>query len=120
EGLRLPKQTTLVESVPSLALRSGDLSVYTKPIYNQGSGAVFANNQIPASQISLVAQNALKYLYPLPNTGAANAIANNYVQNMPTPISSDQADLRLDGVITSKQTVFARGTYKTRSVQVAP
>jgi Carboxypeptidase regulatory-like domain/TonB dependent receptor len=120
EGLRLPKQTTLVESVPSLALRSGDLSVYSKPVYAPGTGTTYPGNQIPQSQIAPVALNALKYLFPLPNTGAPNAIANNYVQNMSTPISSDQADLRIDQVIDSKQTLFARGTYKTRSVAVAP
>jgi hypothetical protein len=120
EGLRLPKQTTLVESVPSVALRNGDLSVYNKPIYAPGTGVPYVNNQIPISQISSVALNALKYLYPIPNTGAANAIANNFVQNMPTPISSDQGDLRLDQNITSKQIVFVRGTYKRRSVAVAP
>ncbi len=120
EGLRLPRQTTLVESVPSLPLRSGDLSVYTKPVYQPGTGTPYANNQIPMSEITPLSLNALKYLFPLPNTGAPNAIANNYVQNMPTPISSDQADLRLDQVINSKQTVFVRGTYKTRSVEVAP
>jgi len=120
EGLRLPKQTVINNSVPSLALRSGDLSGYSTPVYAPGTGAPFPNNQIPASLISPVAANALKYLFPLPNTGSPNAIANNYVLNMPTPISSDQADLRLDHVISSKMTVFARGTYKVRSVETVP
>jgi len=120
EGLRLPRQTVLVESVPSVALRSGDLSVYGKPVYNPGTGTPYANSQIPVSQISPISLNALKYLYPLPNAGAPNAIENNYVQNTPVPISSDQGDLRLDQNIGSKQTVFARGTYKHRDVTVAP
>jgi len=120
EGLRLPRQTTLVESVPSVALRNGDLSIYSKPVYAPGTGVPYANNQIPQTEISPVSQNALKYLFPLPNTGAPNAIANNYVQNMPTPISSDQGDLRLDQVISARQTAFVRGSYKTRSVEVAP
>lgn len=107
EGLRLPRQQFIEESVPSLALRSGDLSVY-------GLG------QVPQSQISPVAQAALKYLFPLPNTGPANAIANNYSVNFPTPISSNQADLRLDQVINSKQTFFIRGTYKLKDVVNAP
>jgi len=107
EGLRLPRQQFINQSVPSLALRSGDLSVY-------GLG------QIPASQISPVAQAALKYLFPLPNTGPANAIANNYSVNFPTPISSNQADVRLDQVINSKQTFFVRGTYKLKDVTNPP
>ncbi|MBV9505370.1 MAG: TonB-dependent receptor, partial [Acidobacteriia bacterium] len=107
EGLRLPRQQFINQSVPSLALRNGDLSVY-------GLG------QIPASQISPVAQAALKYLFPLPNTGPANAIVNNYSVNFPTPISSDQGDLRLDQVINTKQTFFIRGTYKLRSIVNPP
>lgn len=120
EGLRLPKQTTLVESVPSLALRSGNLSAYSTPVYMPGTGVPFTNNQIPVGMLSPVSLAALKYLFPLPNTGLPNAIANNYAQNMSTPISSDQADLRLDQIISSKQTFFIRGTYKTRSVAIAP
>jgi hypothetical protein len=54
-------------------------------------------------------------LFPLPNTGAPNAIVNNYVQNFGTPISSNQGDARVDQNITSKQTVFARFTEKERA-----
>ncbi len=107
EGLRLPRQQFIEESVPSLALRSGDLSVY-------GLG------QVPISQISTVALAALKYLYPLPNIGPANAISNNYAVNFPTPVSSNQADFRLDQVISSKQTFFVRGTYKLKDITNAP
>jgi hypothetical protein len=117
EGLRLPSSTTLVESVPSLALRSGDLSVYPGQIYNPYTGAAYTGNQIP---ISTMAQNFLTYLFPLPNTGPANSIVNNYTNNFPTPVSSDQADARIDQNIGSKQHMFARANYKIRHVQVAP
>ena len=120
EGLRLPKQSTIVESMPTAALRKGDLSAYSTPIFQPGSSAPFQNNQIPLSQISSVSANALTYLFPLPNTGGPNTLANNYVANIPTSISSDQADLRLDQIISSKMSVFARGTYKIRSVDVVP
>jgi len=120
EGLRLPKQTTILDTVPSLALRSGNLSAYSTPVYEPGTNTPFPGNQIPISQISPISLNALKYLFPLPNTGSANSLVNNYVENLPTPISSNQADLRLDHVITSKQTVFARGNYKVRSVETTP
>ncbi len=120
EGLRLPKQNTITDSVPSLALRGGDLSAYSSPVYMPGTNTPYLNNRIPTNQISSVAANALTYLFPLPNTGAPNAIANNFTENLPTPISSDQADLRIDHVINSKMTVFARGTYKTRAVSIVP
>lgn len=79
EGLRL------VESVPSVPLRNGDLSAYTKPVLDPSTGAPFVGNQIPQSRIAPLSQAVLKYLFPLPNTGPANAIANNFVVNFPTP-----------------------------------
>jgi len=117
EGLRLPSTTTVVESVPSLALRSGDLSVYPGPIYNPYTGAAYPGNQVP---VAPMAANVLTYLFPKPNTGAANSISNNYTNNFPTPVSSNQADGRIDQNIGSKQLLFVRGTYKIRSVEVAP
>ena len=41
---------------------------------------------------------------------------NNYRVNYSAPISSDQADLRLDYTINAKQSMFIRGNYKIRSV----
>jgi hypothetical protein len=120
EGLRLPKQAAIDDSVPSLALRRGDLSAYSTPIYQPGTSTPYPNNQIPLSQISPVAANALTYLFPLPNTGSPSALANNFVENIPTSISSDQADLRLDQIISPKMAAFARGTYKIRSVLAVP
>jgi len=120
EALRLPRQTVLVESVPSLALRTGDLSAYAGAIMNPLTGTPFPGNQIPTSQITPVAANVLKYLFPLPNTGPANSLVNNYVNNFGVPISSDQGDLRIDQQITGNQTIFARGTYKYKLGQTAP
>jgi hypothetical protein len=121
EGLRLPSETVRVESVPSLAMRSGDLSSYAAgPIYAPGSGIPYANDIIPASEISPISRNVLKYLFPLPNAGPAGSSANNFVQNAPTPISSNQGDFRLDQNINSKQSVFGRFTYKNRQVAAVP
>jgi hypothetical protein len=120
EGLRLPRQTVIVESVPSLALRNGDLSAYSTPIKDPNTGLPFPGNQIPSDRISQLSKNVLQYLFPLPNTGPPNSIANNYVQNFPTPISSNQGDVRIDENISSRHTAFARFTWKQRSVFVAP
>jgi Carboxypeptidase regulatory-like domain/TonB dependent receptor len=115
ESLRLPFQQVLVESVPSLALRSGDLSAYSAGTVRDLNGVPYAGNQIPDSAISPVSKAIMKALFPLPNTGAPNSIVNNYVQNFGTPISSNQGDARVDQNITSKQTVFARFTEKERA-----
>jgi hypothetical protein len=121
EGLRLPKQTVLVQSVPSLALRQGDLSAYLpKTINNPKTGLPFPNNIIPMSEISPLSLNALQYLFPLPNVASANPNVNNYVENFDTPIRSEQADLRLDRTISSRQSAYMRFTYKKKNVTTAP
>lgn len=120
EALRLPRQQFISQSVPSLALRAGDLSVYSPTVIKDGNGGVFSNNKIPDSMIAPAARAALTYLFPLPNVGAPNAIVNNYAVNFATPISSNQEDLRFDQNITQRQTMFIRATYKNRDVTNAP
>ena len=120
ESLRLPFQQVLVENVPSLALRSGDLSVYPAGTVRDLSGTPYPGNQIPDSAISPVSKAIMRTLFPLPNAGAPNAVVNNYVQNFPTPIKSDQGDVRLDQNLTPKQQVFARFTYKVRQNSLLP
>lgn len=120
EALKLPRQTFISQSVPSLALRSGDLSALSGTILDPTTGQAFPGKQIPFTQISPVALAALKYLFPLPNTGAPNAISNNYSTNFPTPITSNQGDFRVDQNFGGRQTAFVRGTYKAREVDNQP
>jgi len=111
EALRLPSAAVLLQSVPSLALRSGDLSVYPAGIKDP-LGGTFANNFIPASRVAGLSSGVLKALFPLPNAGPAGAVTNNYQQNISTPTSSNQGDIRVDRNISSRQSVFARFTFK--------
>ena len=60
------------------------------------------------------------YWRNLPNNGAPGAIANNYLENFPTSIASNQGDIRVDHNITGNQTAFARLTYKKRNSSTAP
>ncbi|CAN5499810.1 hypothetical protein BH10ACI4_BH10ACI4_35590 [soil metagenome] len=118
EGLRLPQQTAVTQSVPTLAMRSGNLSAYATQVKN-AAGVPYAGNQITNSDISSVSKNLLDRYVPLPNFGAAGAIINNYQQNFSTPITSDQGDARIDQTITSKQSFFVRYSYKQRAVSTA-
>jgi hypothetical protein len=121
EALRLPRETPIVISVPSLAMRGGNLTDY---LSQQGVSAIYNydGTQLDPSAvpISPVAAAVMSRLYPLPNTGPANSYQNNYATNFPAPISSNQGDLRVDHTITSKQSVFARLSYKVRDVSTAP
>ena len=114
EGLQLPRQVVQVESMPSLAMRSGDLSAFS------GQLTGYPGNVIPASSISPLSQRALQYLYPAPNYGPAGSTANNYLAAFNVPIKSNQGDLRLDQTLTQKQQIYARFTYKNRRVTNAP
>ena len=129
EGLRLPRQFPLVESFPSLDMRAGNLYNYLST--TQGTSTPTINNYdgtpIPCTgptnctvPVSPVAANVIKYLYPLPNSGAADSFQNNYSVNFPAPISSNQFDVRIDQNITSKQSIYGRYTFKNRSVTTAP
>jgi len=110
EALRLPKQYNVVESVPTGAMRNGDLSAYPDPL------TAYPGNIIPTSQINSYSQKILNNFYPLPNYGAPNVTANNYLASFNVPINSAQGDVRIDQVLTSKQLFYARYTYKNRRV----
>jgi hypothetical protein len=122
EALRLPKTVTDIESVPTAAMRSGDLSTYLSSANggaaNQLTG--YPGNIIPASQLSAYSQRVLNTFFPLPNYGAPGAVANNYLANFAVPINSAQGDARVDQMIGSKNLVFARYTYKNRRVTGVP
>ncbi len=110
EALRLPKQFTVVESVPTVAMRNGDLSAYSDPLTG------YPGNKIPANQINPYSQKVLNSFYPLPNYGDTNAVANNYLASFNVPINSAQGDVRIDQVLNSKQLLYARYTYKNRRI----
>lgn len=108
EGLRLPRETPLLLSVPSAAMRTGDLTAYL------GSSTPVQVTPTP------IAAKVIQYLFPTPNYGDPDSWANDYQINFPSPISANQGDIRLDRTISSRQSVFARFSYKNRQVQTAP
>ena len=130
EGLRLPRETPMLLSVPSAAMRQGDLTSYLQSqgisaVYNPDGSELTSSDpgdplydvQVP---IDPTAGKVLNYLFPAPNYGSAGSYANNYQINFPSPISSNQGDIRLDRTISARQSVFARFSYKNRQVLTAP
>jgi len=122
EGLRLPRETPIVLSVPSNDMRGGDLTGY---LAGQGVANIYQPDGVtpidPAHvPVSTIAARILDVLMPMPNFGAAGAYANNYNINFPSPISSNQGDVRIDRTVSQKQSVFARFSYKNRQVTTAP
>ena len=118
EVLRLPKSQTFVNSVPTEAMRNGDLSAYLSDA-NGGSANLlngYPNNQIPASQLNPYTQKLLNFLYPLPNFGPPGAIANNFLGTYAVPINSTQFDVRMDQSLGPKHMIFVRYTHKNRRI----
>jgi hypothetical protein len=136
ESLHLPRETPIVTSVPTLAMRAGNLSNYLSQQSSQSTcpqadgvtpvaaGGVYNYDctqlDPTAVPISPVAANMMNLFLPLPNRGDANSYQDNYAINFPAPITSNQGDLRLDQTFTSKQSGFIRFLYKVRNVTTAP
>ena len=133
EGLRLPRETPILVSVPSNDMRNGNLDYYFDqayclpdpslcpgghyPIYEPDGVTSISPSHVPIQPISA---NLMKYLMPTPNYGPAGQFANNYQINFPAPISANQGDVRLDKPIGDRQSMFARFSYKNRQVTSAP
>ncbi|HTB96083.1 MAG TPA: carboxypeptidase regulatory-like domain-containing protein [Terracidiphilus sp.] len=139
EGLRLPRESPMLLSVPSADMRNGNIADYlyqqycnstdptgtpsaacpsgNYPIYQPDGVTPVDPSNVPITPISA---NLISYLMPAPNYGDPSSYANNYQINFPSPISSNQGDVRLDKVISDKQSLFARFSYKNRQIITAP
>jgi hypothetical protein len=138
EGLRLPRQTPITLSVPSLDMRAGNLQNYLLQTYCQPSqgnphpcpngytvynpdgnllASTLTNAVAPVSPISASILNAL---FPKPNYGDPASFSNNFQTNFPAPVSTNQGDIRIDRTLSARQSIFARFSYKNRQVITAP
>lgn len=110
EGMRFRSGTTIQNAVPTQAMRNGDFSAESRKPIDPRTGQRYPNDRIP--NISPIATKIMSY-YPLPNFGSTAVQASgNFRENRPSPIVSDQYDIRMDHNITAKQTIFGRWTWK--------
>lgn len=112
EGMRFRSSSTIQNTVPTADLRRG---VFTTAILDPLTRTNFANNTIPDNRIAPAAKKILE-LYPQPNF---NATVGNFRINRPSPIESNQFDIRIDHNLTGKQSIFGRYTWKNID-QTAP
>src|SRR6267142_1923650 len=108
EGMRYRTQTARQETVPTVAMRNGDLSAATSVPLHDLQGNPFPGNQIDPSLWDPRAALILQF-YPQPLQPGS---FHNHTLNVPNPILSDQFDIRIDHTINTKQNVFGRWTYK--------
>lgn len=112
EGFRFPRGKTIQNTVPTQAMRNGDLSAEGVIVRDPLTGLPFAGNRIPDNRISPIAK-ALLTLYPLPNAGnAGKQSVANYITNASNSLNSNQYDIRVDHYLTKKQSLFGRWTWK--------
>src|SRR6188508_1593745 len=78
EGYKDDKTNLVPFTVPTAAMRAGDFSAYTSPLYDPATCTVtgsarsclpFAGNRIPANRIASISQKLLEF-YPEPNAAA--------------------------------------------------
>lgn len=99
-------------TIPSAAMRSGDLSAASTVVYDPATGnpdgtgrQPFTGNIIPAGRIDPLAKKLLDLL-PLPNVGAS--LTNNYYAGAPFSFDRHTLDSKLNYNINEKWTSFAR------------
>jgi hypothetical protein len=122
EGFRSPRSGVIQNTVPTQAMRNGDLSYectagFANGVCNSSSGQIssasgqpFVNDQIPTGMISPIAQKFLT-LYPLPNV--KNTFTDdNYTVNVPASLDSNTFDVRGDEYLTPKLSIWGRFTYE--------
>jgi hypothetical protein len=113
ESLRYPRQSPVVNTVPSARLRQGDFTAEGVTVRDPLTNQPFPNNIIPGSRINSVAR-AIIPLYPAINTGTPDRRSvGNFVENRISNIESDQYDVRIDHTFSQKHSVFGRWTAKT-------
>jgi hypothetical protein len=102
-----------LQTVPTAAIKSGDMSGSTTPIYDPGTGTAsgagrtpFAGNSIPASRIDPIALS-LSNLLPLPNV-PGSALTNNYDGSGNYTYGRHRGDAKMNWNPTSRLTTFAR------------
>lgn len=122
EGYRSPRSQVLQNTVPTQAMRNGDLSTFCTAGFTAGvcndtseqvyqlNGQPYLNNLVPTTSISSISQKFLS-LYPLPNI-KSNYTNDNYNVNETANLNSNTFDVRGDQNIGSKMSIWGRYTYK--------
>ncbi len=109
EGQRIRQSLTKTFSVPTAAMRTGDLSAFSQiydPLTTDASGnrMPLVGNRIPVQRLDPVA-TALIAKIPLPNLPG---ISRNLISTAVESTNLDQYSLRVDHQLTTKDAVFGR------------
>ena len=120
EEMQFRRGVTIQATVPTALMRSGDLSRERGTVSDPLTKQPFPGNRIPAAQINGIGPKILQY-YPTMNFGSNLEVqsSGNFRENRAAPRTSRQFDVRMDHMLTGKQSVFTRYTWKNQN-EVAP
>jgi hypothetical protein len=106
------------DTVMTEQMRTGDFSelLPDKVIVDPNTGTPFPNNVIPADRIDPVMTDMLTLMFHPTRPG----IVNNLTTSIPTYSSNNQYSGRFDYKLSSKDSLFFRGTYQPRKGVAAP
>ncbi|MBM3752691.1 MAG: hypothetical protein FJW38_01775 [Acidobacteria bacterium] len=114
ESMRLPRQGTVQNTVPTSFVKNGDFS--REPgvtIRDPFTRTPFPGNVIPSSRINAVARAILPF-YPDINFGDTARRANgNYRANRRIDVESDQYEVRVDHTFNERHSLWGR--FNTKS-----
>jgi hypothetical protein len=115
EDMQYRTGSSLQLTVPTAAMRNGDFSNQGVTVKDPSNNTPFPNNQIPSSLISPIATKVLAF-YPAPNFGSTTVQQSaNFRSSAPSPITSWQSDGRIDQILTNKQSIFGRLSWKDQN-----
>lgn len=110
EGFRRVTRQITFATLPSLAMRRGELGI---PVRNPYNGDVYANGVLPANVMTRAAREILADL-PAPNRQGIGAlgVGNNFESQPRRTDQNDKGDVRYDHYLTSKLTFFGRYSHR--------
>jgi len=115
EGTRIRESKTVVNTIPTLGMRSGDFSGLGLTIYDPltydpvtRTRQPFANNRIPDNRIDAVARKAGAW-YPTPQN---NNRTSNFTYTPPLQENVNKFDVRADHVFSSRDNISYRFSFQ--------
>lgn len=123
EGTRVRESRTVLNTIPTVPMRSGDFSGLGITIYDPltydavaRTRQPFPNNRIPDARIDPVARKAAAW-YPAPQNSLRTG---NFLYTPPLRENVDKFDMRADHVFTSRDNIFYRFSFQRNFIPSSP
>lgn len=114
ERVTVPTGYNVLATVPTDAYRAGNFSALSTIIKDPTTGAPFQGNIIPADRISKVSQAMQAAMIPVANN-FAGSISNDFKAYNPATSDDNRYQFRLDHIISDKDSISARLSYRPTS-----